>query len=66
MRKQLERLKRRAIDEGQAVAIGHPYPETMALLEQALPELMAEGFELVPVSELVDVERPTNRGAIGL
>ena len=66
MREQLERLKRRAIDEGQAVAIGHPYPETMALLEEALPALMEEGFELVHVSELVDVERPINRGAIGL
>ena len=70
MREQLERLKRRASAEGQAVAIGHPYPETIALLEEALPELLAEGYELVPVSELVDMpvsaSAPATINAAGL
>ncbi|MEM9689503.1 MAG: divergent polysaccharide deacetylase family protein [Pseudomonadota bacterium] len=66
MRQQLERLKRRASSEGQAVAIGHPYPETMALLEEVLPELKAEGFELVPVSQLVKTGTPAALAASGL
>lgn len=49
----IEKLKRRAKRHGRAVAIGHPYPETLAALEQALPELLLEGFELVPVSSLI-------------
>ncbi len=66
MREQIERLKRRASVEGQAVAIGHPYPETMALLEEALPELLAEGFELVPVSALVDDDPPATNSSADL
>ena len=38
---------------GYAVAIGHPYPETLDYLEEALPLLEESGIELVPVSELL-------------
>ena len=38
---------------GRAVAIGHPYRETLSVLEMALPELEREGITLVPASELV-------------
>ncbi|MEM1174864.1 MAG: divergent polysaccharide deacetylase family protein [Pseudomonadota bacterium] len=65
MRRQLERLKHRASVEGQAVAIGHPYPETMAMLEDALPELLAEGFELVHVSELVSQAQTVSKVTTG-
>ncbi len=65
MRYQLERLKQRARSEGQAVAIGHPYPETMAMLEEVLPELLAEGFELVPVSKLVQPDTPARNLTTG-
>lgn len=39
---------------GSALAIAHPYPETLALLEAALPQLRAQGFELVPPSALLE------------
>lgn len=47
------RLKVLARERGHAIAIGHPYPETLDLLERELPTLAAEGYELVPVSTLV-------------
>lgn len=49
----IETLKLTARRTGQAVAIGHPYPETLAALELALPKLESEGFRLVPVSSLI-------------
>jgi polysaccharide deacetylase 2 family uncharacterized protein YibQ len=51
--KQLEELVRRAREEGSAVAIGHPYPVTMAVLERELPGLEKRGVRLVRVGELV-------------
>jgi polysaccharide deacetylase 2 family uncharacterized protein YibQ len=36
--------------EGEAIAIGHPHPATLDLLERELPRL--EGVRLVRVSEL--------------
>ena len=39
--------------EGEAIAIGHPHPATLDLLERELPRL--EGVRLVRVSELVRV-----------
>ena len=52
---QFERLKRIATERGVAVGIGHPYEVTLAFLEQALPELEREGFELVPLSSLTEL-----------
>ncbi|MCC3750131.1 MAG: divergent polysaccharide deacetylase family protein [Halorhodospira halophila] len=41
--------------QGQGViAIGHPYPETLDLLEEELPGLRERGVTLVPAGELVD------------
>jgi len=51
--REFERMKKLARKRGAVVAIGHPYPATLALLEQQLPTLKEQGFELVPVSELV-------------
>jgi polysaccharide deacetylase 2 family uncharacterized protein YibQ len=39
--------------EGSAVALGHPYPATLAVLERELPKLTQRGVTLVPVSDLV-------------
>jgi len=48
---------RRALDiarqQGYAVVIGHPYPETLAYLEGALPSLKEQGIELVSASALI-------------
>ncbi|MEH6563787.1 MAG: divergent polysaccharide deacetylase family protein [Halopseudomonas sp.] len=44
----------RARKQGAAVLIGHPYPETLAFLEQQLPGLEArEGVQLVSVQALL-------------
>lgn len=47
---ELLRIARR---RGHAIAIGHPYPETIAYLERVLPLLEEAGVEVVPVSELL-------------
>lgn len=49
---EFERLKSLARERGIAVAIGHPYIETLELLERELPKLKDEGFELVAISEV--------------
>jgi polysaccharide deacetylase 2 family uncharacterized protein YibQ len=51
--REFERMKQLARQRGQVVAIGHPYPATLDLLERELPRLREEGFELVTVRELV-------------
>lgn len=50
----LEELKSKAIKYQFAIAIAHPYPETIDFLRQALPQLSEQGFELVPVSQLIE------------
>lgn len=53
IRRQLSELVRRAREEGSAVAIGHPYPVTLTVLEEEMPGLAAKGVRLVRVGELV-------------
>ncbi len=48
--KQLIAIARR---RGYAIAIGHPYPETINYLAKILPTLKQQDIELVPASELV-------------
>ena len=55
--REFERLKSLARKRGLAVAIGHPYPETLSFLEHAIPRLVEEGIELVPLSELIHLPR---------
>ncbi|PUA28182.1 MAG: hypothetical protein B0W54_17025 [Cellvibrio sp. 79] len=43
----------KARKQGAAIAIGHPYPETLALLNRLEPLLDRYAIELVPVSTLV-------------
>ena len=50
---EFERLLQLAREHGYAVAIGHPYPATMNVLEKRLPELERNGFRLVPASQLI-------------
>jgi polysaccharide deacetylase 2 family uncharacterized protein YibQ len=47
----------KARKDGSALAIGHPHPATLELLERELPKLRGEGIELVPVSRLAHAAR---------
>ncbi len=51
-------LLQKAEEEGLAVAIGHPYPETIAFLRESLPLLQEQGIELLSVSEALAREQP--------
>lgn len=48
---QFERWLALARKQGLAVAIGHPYPETLAMLERRLPGLLLQGINLISVAE---------------
>jgi polysaccharide deacetylase 2 family uncharacterized protein YibQ len=54
---QLKLLVDKARRHGSAIAIGHPYPETVAVLRRELPRLSELGVELVPVSTLIERQR---------
>jgi len=58
----LRRLIMKARKNGTALAIGHPFPETIAVLKEELPKLRAQGITLLPVSQLVHrtLERSTS------
>ena len=58
IRQQLEMTVATARRHGQAIAIGHPYPETLSALEGWLPGLRARGLVLVPISALVEESAP--------
>ncbi len=49
---ELDRAIQLARHQGFAIAIGHPYPETLAILERRLPNLAVEGVSLVHPSAL--------------
>lgn len=53
IREQLQRLLDLAERHGQAIAIAHPYPETLEILANEVPRIR-ERFELVRVSALLD------------
>jgi uncharacterized protein len=53
IREQFRRLVTRAEKDGLAVGIGHPYLQTAAVLQAALPALKCRGIELALVSEVL-------------
>lgn len=46
-------LIQKARKQGLAVGIGHPYRETLAYLEKALPSLQQQGIKLIPASQAI-------------
>ncbi len=53
---QLRVVEKVARRYGHAVAIGHPYAETMQVLKRWLPDARARGFEFVPISTVAALE----------
>ena len=53
IRHQLSLAFKEAREKGEAIAIGHPHPETLRALAEMLPEAQADGIRLVHASELV-------------
>jgi uncharacterized protein len=53
VRRQLATLASAAEKHGVAVGIGHPYPVTVRVLAEEVPELRARGFRFVRASEVV-------------
>ncbi len=51
---QFDQLRDIARRRGGAIAIAHPYPETLEILATAVPAAHAAGFEFVPASALID------------
>jgi uncharacterized protein len=50
---QLDLAAKDAIQNGSAIAIGHPHPATIAALSEAVPRLEARGIRLVFASDVV-------------
>ncbi|MEX1147807.1 MAG: divergent polysaccharide deacetylase family protein [Sphingomonadales bacterium] len=58
IRGQLALAVARARRTGVAVVIGHPYPETLSVLGDVLPQLVAQGIVLAPVSAVIEEGDP--------
>lgn len=61
IREQFDHLLNLARRNGKAIGIGHPYPETLTVLEERLPTLSDEGVRLIPVSQLIKYEPEGSR-----
>jgi hypothetical protein len=62
-RRQVRLLIARARTRGSAVGIGHPHPETIAVLRELRGELLGSGVALVPLSALVPAAPAAAPGA---
>lgn len=61
--KQFMRLVRKAKEQGYALAIGHPRPATLEVLERRLKQLKELGVKLVSVADMVIVANNENPGS---
>ena len=50
IRRQFNELVALAKQKGSAIGIGHPHPETIAVLKELLPSLALQNIKLAPVS----------------
>lgn len=56
IRQQLQRLLKTADEKGFALAIAHPYPETLRILKQFIPQLEGKGHQLIPISRFIELQ----------
>ena len=61
IRKQLSRVEETAKRQGYAIAIGHPHPETLAVVSEWMKTAREQGFQLVPVSTIVRLQQISPR-----
>lgn len=54
VQRQLTKAEAQARLAGSAVAIGHPHPATLDVLERWLPSARAQGFDIVPLTVVLD------------
>lgn len=57
---QFQELIRTAKEKGTAIAIGHPHPLTLEYLAMAIPQMQQDGVFILPVSNLIAMQRVTN------
>ncbi|MCK5091426.1 MAG: divergent polysaccharide deacetylase family protein, partial [Gammaproteobacteria bacterium] len=55
--REFDRMIEHARRTGTALAIGHPYKETLTVLEERLPELEDLQIKLVPVSDMIKLSQ---------
>jgi len=60
IRRQLSRLEDFARKNGNVIAIGHPYPETLNVLSEWTNDLKERGFELAPLRDVLAMREKRN------
>lgn len=66
VRRQIGELIRRAKLQGQAVAIGHPHPVTLRVLQEEADSFAKEGIEVVPLKKLLEEPSGKNGAESGV
>lgn len=64
VKEQLALVERIALETGYAVAIGHPYETTLEALGPWLTTAPARGFEIAPISSLVELYKNKNNSPV--